>query len=116
LQAFEFEVFEVGVVALIEYSAGVGGRHVVVPSRKVQNHPTGIDGVSVQVNSCQQSEQINVGKLLRVAASSNQCLELTALEHRGSARKGREESALSGLGKRLLAAVQVGRYTDFEAP
>ncbi len=27
----------------------------------------------------------------------------------GSARKGREESALSGLGKRLLAAVQVSR-------
>jgi hypothetical protein len=40
---------------------------------------------------------------------SNQCLELTALEHRGSAIKGREESALSGLGKCLLAAVQVGR-------
>jgi hypothetical protein len=31
------------------------------------------------------------------------------MEHRGSARKGKEEFALSGLGKRLLAAVQVGR-------
>jgi hypothetical protein len=33
------------------------------------------------------------------------------MELRGSARKGKEEFALSGLGKRLLAAVQVGRYT-----
>jgi hypothetical protein len=39
----------------------------------------------------------------------NQSLELTAMEHRGSAKKGKEEFALSGLGKRLLAAVQVGR-------
>jgi hypothetical protein len=43
-------------------------------------------------------------------------LELTAMEHRGSARKGKEEFALSGLGKRLLAAVQVGRYTGKGAP
>jgi hypothetical protein len=39
----------------------------------------------------------------------NYCLELTALENRGSARKGKEEFALSGLGKRLLAAAQVSR-------
>ncbi len=97
-------------VALIKLSAGVCGRHVVVPSRIVQNHPNGFDEVSVQVNSCQQSTRQNAGKLLRVAASSNQSLELTAMEHRGSARKGKEEFALSGLGKRLLAAVQVGRY------
>jgi hypothetical protein len=35
------------------------------------------------------------------------------MKHRGSARKGKEEFALSGLSKRLLAAVQVGRYTGF---
>jgi hypothetical protein len=39
----------------------------------------------------------------------NLCLELTAMKHRGSARKGKEEFALSGLSKLLLAAVQVGR-------
>jgi hypothetical protein len=38
-------------------------------------------------------------------------LELTALERRGSARKGKEEFALSGLGKRLLAAAHLGSYT-----
>ncbi len=43
-------------------------------------------------------------------AMLNLCLELTALKHRGSARKGKEEFALSGLSKRLLAAVQVGPY------
>jgi hypothetical protein len=31
------------------------------------------------------------------------------MEHRSSARKGKEEFALSGLGERLLAAAQVGR-------
>jgi hypothetical protein len=31
------------------------------------------------------------------------------MKHRGSARKGKEKFALSGLGMRLLAAVQVGR-------
>jgi hypothetical protein len=40
-------------------------------------------------------------------------MELTAMEHRGSARKGKEEFALSGRGKRLLAAAQVGRYADY---
>jgi hypothetical protein len=44
-----------------------------------------------------------------VGGRPNQSLELTAMEYRGSARKGKEEFALSGLGKRLLAAVQVGR-------
>jgi hypothetical protein len=44
-----------------------------------------------------------------VGCRPNQSLELTALKHRGSARKGKEEFALSGLGKRLLAAAQVGR-------
>jgi hypothetical protein len=58
-------------IALIELSANVGDGHVVVPSRIVQNHPNGIDGVSVQVKSCQQY----IEKLLRVAASSNQSLE-----------------------------------------
>jgi hypothetical protein len=37
-------------------------------------------------------------------------MELTALEHRGSARKGKKEFALSGLGERLLAAAHLGRY------
>jgi hypothetical protein len=46
---------------------------------------------------------------LFVCGKPNQSLELTAVEHRGSARKGKEELALSGLGKRLPAAVQVGR-------
>jgi hypothetical protein len=32
-----------------------------------------------------------------------------------SARKGKEEFALSGLGERLLAAAHLGRYTGFEA-
>jgi hypothetical protein len=32
-----------------------------------------------------------------------------SMESGGSARKGKEEFALSGLGKRLLAAAQVGR-------
>jgi hypothetical protein len=36
-------------------------------------------------------------------------MELTAMKHRGSARKGKEEFALSGLGKRPLAAAQLGR-------
>jgi hypothetical protein len=44
-----------------------------------------------------------------VGGRPNQSLELTALKHRGSARKGKEEFALSGLGKRLPAAIQVGR-------
>jgi hypothetical protein len=42
-------------------------------------------------------------------------MELTAMEHRGSARKAKEEFALSGLGKHLLAAAHLGRYTFFEA-
>ena len=46
-----------------------------------------------------------------VGCRPNQSLELTAMEHRGSARKGKEEFALPGLGKRLLASAQVGRYT-----
>ena len=71
LQALELEVFEVRIVALIKLSTSIGGGHVVVPSRIVQNHPNGIDGVSVQVNSCQKSERLNARKLLRVAASSN---------------------------------------------
>jgi hypothetical protein len=37
-------------------------------------------------------------------------MELTAMEHRGSARKGKEEFSLSGLGERLLAAAHLGRY------
>jgi hypothetical protein len=53
---------------------------------------------------------------LRRWVSHNQWIELTALGHRGSARKGKEEFALSGLGKRLLAAAHLGRYTGFEAP
>jgi hypothetical protein len=36
-------------------------------------------------------------------------MELTAIEHRGSARKGKEEFALSGLSERLLAAAHLGR-------
>jgi hypothetical protein len=44
-----------------------------------------------------------------VGCRPNQWIELTALEHRGSARKGKEEFALSGLGKRLLAAAHLGR-------
>jgi hypothetical protein len=32
------------------------------------------------------------------------------MESGGSAKKGNEEFALSGLGKHLLAAAQVGRY------
>jgi hypothetical protein len=48
-------------------------------------------------------------ELLFVCCRPNQSLELTALKHRGSARKGKEEFALSGLGRRLLAAAQVGR-------
>ena len=44
-----------------------------------------------------------------VVGRPNQSLELTAMEHRGSVRKGNEEFALSGLSKRLLAAVQVRR-------
>jgi hypothetical protein len=44
-----------------------------------------------------------------VCCRPNQSLELTALKHRGSAKKGKEEFALSGLGERLLAAAQVGR-------
>jgi hypothetical protein len=35
------------------------------------------------------------------------------MKHRGSAKKGKEEFALSGLGKHRLAAVQVGRYIGF---
>jgi hypothetical protein len=37
-------------------------------------------------------------------------LRADSIESGGSARKGKEEFALSGLGKRLLAAAQVGRY------
>ena len=44
-----------------------------------------------------------------VGGRPNQSLELTALKHRGSARKGKEEFALSDLGKRLLAAAHLGR-------
>jgi hypothetical protein len=36
-------------------------------------------------------------------------MELTAMEHRGSARKGKEEFALSVLGEHLLAAAHLGR-------
>ena len=54
-------------IVLIKLSTSVEGRHVVVPSRIVQNHPNGIDGVSVQIKSCQQYTE----NLLRVAASSN---------------------------------------------
>jgi hypothetical protein len=35
------------------------------------------------------------------------------MKYRGSAKKGKEEFALSGLGRRLMAAAQVGRYTGF---
>jgi hypothetical protein len=35
------------------------------------------------------------------------------MESGGSAKKGKEEFALFVLGKRLLAAAQVGRYTYF---
>jgi hypothetical protein len=52
---------------------------------------------------------------LRRRVSHNQWIELTALEHRGSARKGKEEFALSGLGKRLLAAAHLGRYNSGSA-
>jgi hypothetical protein len=34
------------------------------------------------------------------------------MESGGSARKGKEEFALSGLGERLPAAAQVGRYNS----
>jgi hypothetical protein len=54
-------------------------------------------------------EECRIPKFHFVGCRPNQSLELTAIEHRGSARKGMEEFALSGLGKRLLAAVQVGR-------
>jgi hypothetical protein len=37
-------------------------------------------------------------------------MELTALEHRGSAQKGKEEFALLCLGKHLLAAAHLGPY------
>ena len=40
---------------------------------------------------------------------ANPWMELTAMEPRGSARKGKEEFALSDLGKRLLAAAHLGR-------
>jgi hypothetical protein len=49
-------------------------------------------------------------RALFIGGRFNLCLELTAMEHRGSAKKGKEEFALFGLSKRLLAAVQVGRY------
>jgi hypothetical protein len=39
----------------------------------------------------------------------NLCLQLTAMEPRSSTKKGEEEFAVFGPGKRLLAAVQVGR-------
>jgi hypothetical protein len=35
------------------------------------------------------------------------------MESGGSAKKGKEEFALFGLGKRLLAAAHLGRYTGF---
>jgi hypothetical protein len=52
----------------------------------------------------------------KVQPWSNFALELTALEHRGSAKKCREESALLGLGKRLLAAVQLSRWASQTNP
>ena len=66
LQALKLEVFEMRNIALIKLSTSIGGGHVVVPSRIVQNHPNRIDEVSVQVKSCQQY----IENLLRVAASS----------------------------------------------
>ncbi|MDO8777615.1 MAG: hypothetical protein Q7K57_54650 [Burkholderiaceae bacterium] len=39
LQALEFEVLEVGLVALIEISLGAGGLHAVVSSRNVAKSP-----------------------------------------------------------------------------
>ena len=66
LQAFELEVLEVGLVALIEISAGAGGLHAVAPHEILQNHPNRIDGVKMHHRSFQAW-----GKLLRVAASSN---------------------------------------------
>jgi hypothetical protein len=37
------------------------------------------------------------------------------MESGGSAKKGKEEFALSGLGERLLAAAHLGRYTSLVA-
>jgi hypothetical protein len=44
-----------------------------------------------------------------VGCRPNQRIELTAMDHRGSAKKGKEAFALSGLGERLLAAAHLGR-------
>ena len=51
---------------------------------------------------------------LRSRVSHNHWMELTALEHRGSAKKGKEEFALFVLGKRLLAAAHLSRYIGIQ--
>ena len=64
-------------------------------------------GVMVPVNSINPA--IAGSLALRSRVSHNHWMELTALEHRGSAKKGKEEFALFGLGKRLLAAAHLSR-------
>jgi hypothetical protein len=66
--------------------------------------------IMIQINSINLATASMAA--LRRWVSPNQSLELTAMESGGSARKGKEEFALSGLGKRLLAAAQVGRYSS----
>lgn len=105
LQALEFEVFKVRNIVLIKLSTSVEGRHVVVPSRIVQNHPNRIDGVSVQIRSCQQHTE----NLLRVAASSNYTLERTGCKSVTAHEKGMEEYALLALSIAPVPASQLGR-------
>lgn len=76
LQTLEFEVLEMGLVALIKISLGAGSYHVGVLHNWLQNHTTGIDGVNVQLKSCQLGAQCQ-GALLRVAAPSNTAVEQT---------------------------------------
>ena len=71
LQALEFEVFEVGLVALIKFSTGAGF-HAGGPGEMLQNRPNRIEGAKMQNKSRE-----DWGGLLRVAASSNPAMQGT---------------------------------------